>query len=61
MAMEFPVSPVDRLPIFSDEASSAVAILEMIGGGGRVVEQSANGSRGAVLAVIQPHPGRQTQ
>lgn len=31
MAMDFPVSPVDRLPIFSDEAASAAALMEICG------------------------------
>lgn len=46
MAMDFTVSPVDRLPIFPDEASSAAALMELIGGAGG---ESANGSRGAVV------------
>ena len=42
----FPISPVDRLPIFLDEAASAVALMDLIGG----EEESANGSCGAVVA-----------
>uniref|UniRef100_R7W7A2 Uncharacterized protein n=1 Tax=Aegilops tauschii TaxID=37682 RepID=R7W7A2_AEGTA len=60
MAMDFPLSPVDkkslgirldvrRLPIFPDEESSAAALLEMFGRGGRAGEQSCNGSRGVVV------------
>ena len=33
MPTDFPVSPVSRLPIFSDEASSAAKVLGMIGTG----------------------------
>ncbi|XBH62913.1 hypothetical protein VPH35_117008 [Triticum aestivum] len=49
MAMDFPLSPVDKLPIFPDEESSAAALLEMFGRGGRAGEQSCNGSRGVVV------------
>nr|XP_020162039.1 uncharacterized protein LOC109747381 isoform X2 [Aegilops tauschii subsp. strangulata] len=31
MAMDFPVSPMDRLPIFSDEACSVVALVRSAG------------------------------
>ncbi|XP_048542188.1 uncharacterized protein LOC125521180 [Triticum urartu] len=48
MAMDFPVSPVDKLPIFTNEAASAAALMELIGPWGRGDDVSANGSRGAV-------------
>lgn len=49
MAMDFPVHPVDMLPIFPDEAASAAALMDLIGGASRGGEESSNGSRGAVV------------
>lgn len=41
-----------RLPIFPDEAASAAALMELIGASGRGDDESANGSRGAVVAGV---------
>lgn len=49
MAMDFPVHPVDMLPIFPDEAASAAALMDLIGGASRGGEESSKGSRGAVV------------
>lgn len=45
MATDFPVNPVDRLPIFGDEACSAAILTEMVQRGGPVEVQSGGGSR----------------
>ncbi|KAF7000812.1 hypothetical protein CFC21_016621 [Triticum aestivum] len=60
--MDFPVAPMDsiktslelrsnvlRLPIFPDEAASAAALIELIGGAGRAEKELTNGSGGAVV------------
>ncbi|KAM3277181.1 hypothetical protein ACQJBY_045174 [Aegilops geniculata] len=55
MATDFPVSPVSRLPIFSDQASSAAEVLGMIGTGRRAGGGgggSANGSRGGIVCGL---------
>lgn len=45
MATNFPVPPVDRLPIFADEACSAAILMDMVGGGVRAMDESGDGSR----------------
>lgn len=45
MATDFPVPPVDRLPIFADEASSAAILMEMVRGRGPAEVDSVGGSR----------------
>ncbi|XBI22618.1 hypothetical protein VPH35_063615 [Triticum aestivum] len=52
MAMEFPVSPVDKLPIFPDEAASDAALMELIGAACGGDDESANGSRGGLVGGV---------
>lgn len=45
MATDFPVTPVDRLPIFADEACSAAILMDMVRAGAPAEDQSGDGSR----------------
>lgn len=49
MATDFPVTPVDRLPIFADEACSAAILMEMVQGGGPAEVHSGGGSRWGIV------------
>lgn len=45
METDFPVTPVDRLHIFAEQACSAAVLMDMIGAGGPAREESDDGSR----------------
>lgn len=54
MAMDFPIDPVDRLPIFLEGASSVVAHIGLLGQASSADGESTNASHGDETATTDP-------